>query len=64
MRFGGGEFGSEMSTFEADDVSEDIRSSVSNGFSSSKVSMALFNDVYPAHSTVNVVYQCTVVKLG
>jgi hypothetical protein len=36
---GGGEFGSEMSTFELEDVSDDIRSSVSNGFSSSNVSM-------------------------
>lgn len=63
--FGEGEFGSEISTFEVDDVSEDIRSSVSNGFSSSKVSMALFDDGYPTHSAINDMYLCAAPsKLG
>jgi hypothetical protein len=41
-----------MSTFEAEDVSEDIRSSVSNGFSSSKVSMVALGVAYAAHGVV------------
>lgn len=38
-----GEEGSDMFTFDVDDVSEGTRStSVSNGFSSSKLSMSMF----------------------
>jgi hypothetical protein len=56
--WGDGELGAEMSTFEVDDVSEDIRSSVSNGFSSSNVSMALFDDAYTTDDAANDVDQC------
>lgn len=50
---GGGELGSEMSTFEVDDVSDDIRSSVSNGFSSSKASMVGPDGDYIAQDAEN-----------
>ena len=53
VTFGGGELGSEMSTFEVDDVSDDIRSSVSNGFSSSKASMVVPDGDYIAQDAEN-----------
>jgi hypothetical protein len=53
VTFGSGELGSEMSTFEVDDVSDDIRSSVSNGFSSSKASMVAPGGGYIAQDAEN-----------
>ena len=55
---GGGEFGSEMSTFEVEDVSDDIRSSVSNGFSSSNVSMVVLSICLYCVRRRNDVHQC------
>jgi hypothetical protein len=46
--------GSEISTFEVEDVSDDIRSSVSNGFSSSKVSIVVLDDIEITHRHVNM----------